>query len=104
MITRYRSYKSYLLFWRLMQENSKNLIEELTIEEELDEEYRRENHSSKAEKAREKYHAQDRILKGSSLPSRLFFHWISCLLRLGHYCPIDTDDLPKLHDSMHPKI
>jgi hypothetical protein len=60
--------------------------------------------SSQVDQAREKYFNKDRILKGDSVYSRLFFTWISCLLRLGKHCPIDTPDLPQLHPSMHPRI
>lgn len=88
----------------LMQESKLDLIEKLAIDEELDEEITTERQSSKAGRVKEDYHSKDRILKGTNPFSQLFFLWISKLLTFGKYCPIETEDLPKLHDSMHPRI
>lgn len=57
----------------------------------------------KARKARQDYESKSRQLKGTNIISRLFFGWISCMLMLGNSCQFDTEDLPRLPDSMHPR-
>lgn len=81
-----------------------NLIENLMMDGEQMSSPINNTGNSKAEKAREKYFSQPRILKGSNIFSRLFFNWISCLLSLGYRSTFDTDDLPTLPDCMLPNL
>ncbi len=81
-----------------------NLIENLMMDEEEVSYPLKNKENSKAEKARDKYFSQPRILKGSNIFSRLFFNWISCLLSLGYRSTFDTDDLPTLPEQMQPNL